>query len=450
MICPYCKSEIKDASKFCGNCGAKISAPSQLQSRTPTEPSPILQSNAGRQPNQSYSNKPNRGGNTLLRIVRIVFGAMFLIFAAGDLIMDLKVDSIRSPGFEAFIIVLFAYLGLRLLGVLDRVGRNKRLLVALAALVVMTALFSFSKPAGRTGSAAGTDSASAAETKTAAETAGQGARETKGAAVAENTTAAPAENATEAPARIADIGIEEAVIYEGNDVIIKAVGAENHLLSKEIKVYIENNSNLNLSFNARAYGVNGIMTGNSIYSMRCDVAAGKKANTSIEIQNSFLDFYGIKEIREISVLFWAYDNAKSMKEFDSGQTFIYTTAAGDDNRLSVSGSPKLDQNGFQVEYLGEIEGQYYFVVKNRSGEYAAFDVKGQTYNDFTSSEMDFNNSGVIVLDGYDAVISLKPGKKFMEDNGIETLDKIEFRLDIRPKEDYFKNFTTDVIMVDEL
>ena len=35
-------------------------------------------------------------------------------------------------------------------------------------------------------------------------------------------------------------------------------------------------------------------------------------------------------------------------------------------------------------------------------------------------------------------------------NGIETLDKIEFRLDIRPKEDYFKNFTTDVIMVDEL
>lgn len=449
MICPYCKSEIKDASKFCGNCGAKLSAPSRIQNRTPVEPSPILQNNAGQQPNQSYSNKPNRGGNTFLKIIRMVFGVMFLFFAAGTFLTALKMDSISNPGREAFSIVIFGYLGLWLTGVLDRVDRKKRLLAALAALVVLTAFFFFVKPAGKTDGVAGAGSAPVTEEKPANEAAGQGGRETK-AAAAESTTAAHAENATEAPARIADIGIEEAVIYEGNGVIIKAVGAENHLLSKEIKVYIENNSDLNLSFNARAYGVNGIMTGNSVYSMRCDVAAGKKANTSIEIQNSFLDFYGIKEIKEISILFWAYDNAKSMKEFDSGQTFIYTTAAGDDNRLSVSGSPKLDQNGFQVEYLGEIKGQYYFVVKNRSGEYAAFDVKGQTYNDFTSSEMDLNNSGVIVLDGYDAVISLKPSKKFMEDNGIGSLDKIEFRLDVRPQEDYFRSFTTDVIMVDKL
>ena len=81
-----------------------------------------------------------------------------------------------------------------------------------------------------------------------------------------------------------------------------------------IGILIENESSLNLGFNAHAYAVNGIMTRNNIYSMDCDVAAGKKATTELEIEDKFLEKYGIEHIKCIDVLFWVYDNDKLYKE----------------------------------------------------------------------------------------------------------------------------------------
>lgn len=81
------------------------------------------------------------------------------------------------------------------------------------------------------------------------------------------------------------------------------------------------------------------MTKNNIYDMDCDVAKKKKANTKLEIDSSFLTNNNISEIKYIDILFWAYDNDKAFKEFDTGVIRIKT---------SVYKKEKIKYNGKSI------------------------------------------------------------------------------------------------------
>ncbi len=241
------------------------------------------------------------------------------------------------------------------------------------------------------------------------------------------------------------VSIENTCIYNENNVSIYATGIEEGLLSYDIGIYIENNSTLNLGFNARAYGVNGVMTGNNIYEMDCDIAAGKKTNATINIDKSFLKDNNIDTIGYIDVLFWAYDNDQVFKSFDTGQVQIQTSNYSNTQANYVTGDTIYNQNGIKIDRIANDGDSATYAILNTTGNYFDFDVENITINDFTSSDIDYDLMSVITLNGCQSIFKIKPSDDFMSANGIGKIEKIEFSLNIRPLEDYMQEWKTELI-----
>lgn len=241
------------------------------------------------------------------------------------------------------------------------------------------------------------------------------------------------------------VSIENICIYNANNVSIYVTGIKESWLSYDIGIYIENNSTLNLGFNARAYGVNGVMTGNNIYDMDCDIAGGKKTNATINIDKSFLKDNEIGAIGYIDVLFWAYDNDQSYKSFDTGQIQIQTSNYSNTQAHYVTGDTIYDQNGIKIDRIANDGNSMTYAVLNNTGNYFDFDVENITINDFTSSDMDFDLMNVITLNGCQSIFTIKPSNDFLSTNGINKIEKMEFSLNIRPLEDYMQKWSTDLI-----
>ena len=201
----------------------------------------------------------------------------------------------------------------------------------------------------------------------------------------------------------------------------------------------------NLGFNARSYAVNKIITKNSIHDMDCDVAAGKKANTTIEMKKSFLEENNIDVIRNIDVLFWAYDNDKSFKEFDTNQITVYTSASDEMKNYQIEGENVYNKDGLIIDYLSN-EKIIIFSLINETDKYLNFTIENMTINDFTSSDIDYDLYEEIVLDGCQYVFIVKVSDEFMETNRIEDIEKIEFTMEIHPEEDWFDSYSTEMIL----
>lgn len=231
-------------------------------------------------------------------------------------------------------------------------------------------------------------------------------------------------------------------IFDDKNVVIKATGFEECVFCDKVKIYIENNSNLNLSFYAHAYAVNGIMTDDSIYYMDCDVASGKKANTELDIKNSFMKENNIKDIKTIDILIWAYDDEKNMKEFDTGQLTINTNK-NDGKRKSINCKKVLYENdGLSVGYMSNSGNKYTYLVTNNTGEYLEFDVNNISINDYTITNTDFNLISVITLNKCQSIFTINVDNDFLSDNDIKSVKNIEFNLGIRPQEDYLEKWST--------
>lgn len=260
-----------------------------------------------------------------------------------------------------------------------------------------------------------------------------------------DTTTVGITNETES---VCDTSIEPSEIYHDNDVIISVQGynADKNFIS--IPFLIENNSNFNLGFNARAYSVNRIMTGNNIYDMDCDVAAGKKANVELKIKKDFLDNYNIDSIKSFDILFWAYDNDESFKKFDTGQIAIHTNNYNESFDL-ISGKCIYDNKNVKIEYLSKIDNKYTYCITNNTGDYFDFDVENITVNDYTSSDLDFDLIGVIVLNSCQAIFTINVSDEFIKLNNLDDIQKIEFALNIRPLEDYSSDWSTDMIVSED-
>lgn len=244
-----------------------------------------------------------------------------------------------------------------------------------------------------------------------------------------------------------EIYIDEQIIYDKNDVKIQAKSISDKGSYYALDLYIENNSKLNLGFNAHSFAINKINTGNNIYEMNCDVASGKKANTSLEIDKQYFDFVSTSPIKSIDLLIWAYDNDASFKEFDTEQITINTNLY-DEKFEVLSGEKIYENNGIIVEYLFEDNDKHYFQLRNNSDSYLDFNIENLTINDFTSSEMDLDLWGISALKDCTAIFWVEPSKEFIETNGISEIEKIEFTLNVIPMEDYFKEWNTEMITIE--
>lgn len=109
-----------------------------------------------------------------------------------------------------------------------------------------------------------------------------------------------------------------------------------------------------------------------------------------------------------------------------------------------TGKSIYNKNGIKIEYLGGDGDKYQFAVTNTTGKYQAFDVENITVNDYTSSETDFDLVSIPVFDKQQNIVTIDLSQGFLTDNNISKVKTIEFTLDVRPNDDYMKEYKTGV------
>ena len=210
----------------------------------------------------------------------------------------------------------------------------------------------------------------------------------------------------------------------------------------DVDKFDENKSSANWTIYASAYSINGIMTNNNMFDLDCEIAKGKKANAKLELDTDFMEDMGMKDIEFVDIKFQAVDS----DEYTSFYTDVIRikTNKFQGRKVVKTGKSIYNKNGIKIEYLGGDGDKYQFAVTNTTGKYQVFDVENITVNDYTSSETDFDLVSIPVFDKQQNIVTIDLSQGFLTDNNISKVKTIEFTLDVRPNDDYMKEYKTGV------
>lgn len=119
--------------------------------------------------------------------------------------------------------------------------------------------------------------------------------------------------------------IEKQVVFDQDKIIITATGIDfnGSFMGPEIKFLIENNTEKNLTVQARNVSINGYMVDTS---MSAEVSSGKKTNDALSIENSSLEECGIEDIVYIDFSFHIFNNDSWDDSIDTEMIHIETSS----------------------------------------------------------------------------------------------------------------------------
>ena len=244
-----------------------------------------------------------------------------------------------------------------------------------------------------------------------------------------------------------NVDIQEQELYSDNNVKIVAKSLDSDFDGCKVKIYIENNSDLNLIFDPRAYSVNGIMVERSIseaYDEMTKISSGSKINAFLTLKYSFLQKMAIKQIKYIDVMFKVRENDSFFDGFNTGQLRILTSLS-DNSRDDIDGKVLYDNGGINVKFLNNTGNTFKYIITNNTSNYFLCDIDEVNINGFSFSDLDIYLNDIYILNECQSVISLQPDEKFLKDNDISKIEKIDFKLVIRPNDDYYSEYKTDKI-----
>lgn len=242
-----------------------------------------------------------------------------------------------------------------------------------------------------------------------------------------------------------DLSIEEQVIFDQDEIKITATGidSEGSFMGSNLNLLIENNSDKNITVQARNVSVNGYMVDTS---MSADVASQKKSNDSLTLSDSSLNECGIERIANLEFSFHIFDSEtwdtiidSEMMDIKTSYADIYTQSYDDSGDLiyedgsvriiskgmtndSIFGpgwklyiENKLDQNitiqtrdtsidDFMIDaiFSAEIAGKKRIID---SMTFMSSDLEENDLSDFHNIETSFH---IFYTDGFDTVIDTEP------------------------------------------
>ncbi len=275
--------------------------------------------------------------------------------------------------------------------------------------------------------------------------------------------------------------IDEAVLWDEQDVKITATGLEYSNSSVSLNLAIENNSEQSLNFAAGTMGtpwnaVNGYMVSDGY--LNEDVEAGTSVDCDVSFNISNLTLYGIKKIADIQI-------GITVKDDDNNSFFlspqkIETSVAGsydyeEDTYIEALENGVYEQNyDISTEYFStdklyenngiSIVSEALLILKDDSGEDAGLflEIDNQSeYNIYAAiSDLSINDTSVYednwtqetMISGTKAVLTVDINdlleKSENEDESLieNGLDNITFELSIR-NENYEEALTPETITI---
>lgn len=241
---------------------------------------------------------------------------------------------------------------------------------------------------------------------------------------------APAPAQTEAPTESAvpSAQIQEAVVYEDSSFRLTAKEIDySDSRDIRIKFLAENNSDKTVAFVGNDFTINGITIYCNFY---ISIAAGKKANGSLDISLEDLDYVGIEEIATVTAQdVFIYD--KDANETITHLAFSLDTSIADSHTQEIDDSGELlyEQDGIRVVYRG-IETNWMdepvlsVFVENASDINCTIHVEDVSVNGF----MVYGNMATPAYAGTVSYGDIDFSGSDLEENDIDVIEEVCFTL----------------------
>lgn len=250
----------------------------------------------------------------------------------------------------------------------------------------------------------------------------------------------------ESPA--ASVDLAEQVLYDENGILISVRGLDlDSWFGPEIKLAIENNSDIPIMIQTRNTSINGAMM-DFMFSSEIDV--GKKANDAITLMSSQLEAAGIETIKDIEFNFVISDKNTWDTLFTSDMISLTTSGSeGYVQEFDTSGFLAFDQNDIRirVKKLDSTDSFWgadvYLMIENDSDQNIIVQLRDTSINGYMidpafSPEI---NSGKVSFD------EITFFESDLEDNGIEEIEEMEFKFHIFNSETWNDILTSDSIII---
>lgn len=239
----------------------------------------------------------------------------------------------------------------------------------------------------------------------------------------------PSSGKTEAP--VGDVAVNEQVVLDeqGLKITVLSLDMENWF-GPTLSLLIENNTEKNLTVQARNTSVNGAMM-DPYFS--ADVAAGKKANSDLSFISTDFSDAGITTLQTVELSFYVYETDTWDDVFSSGMITIQTAApASFQQTFDSVGTEVFSDKGirFVVQRLDNDDpvwgSNVRVYVENNSDRSITVQLTDVSVNGFMIDPYYYS----ALLPGKVAFDRITFSQTDFDDNHISSIETLEFRIHI--------------------
>ncbi len=241
------------------------------------------------------------------------------------------------------------------------------------------------------------------------------------------------------------VTIDQQVLVDQNGIVITAQEyVTDSFWGDGVSILIENNSDQNVTIGCTAMIVNNYMI-SDLFSE--DVAAGKKANSTIYLSSSELEAAGIDTVGQLEIYFHVYESDTWDEIFDTGVVTIKTSAYDDmDTTPNDIGTELYNSGGIRIVGKTVDENSFWgaailLYIENNSGRDIGISVENMSINGYMISAL-FSTS---VYDGKMAIDDITIFSSDLEENGIDTIEDVELTFHIYDANTYSTIADSDTI-----
>lgn len=256
-----------------------------------------------------------------------------------------------------------------------------------------------------------------------------------------------AEKEEKEEASVANVTVEETVLLDENGIKITATGLEDGWFGTDLKLLIENNSEKDVTVQARNSSVNGFMVDTM---MSEDVVAGKKANTTLTFSTSGLKEADITTVANMEFAFHIIETESWDTYLDSAVIVVETSAAeGYEQSVDDSGTVFYDADGIKIVGKGLSNDESIFgpglivYIENNSEKNITVQARDTSVNGFMLEPMMSQD----VVSGKKAITAVTFFSSDLEENGIEDIKEMETSFHVIDMDNWDGIVDTEAIII---
>ena len=241
--------------------------------------------------------------------------------------------------------------------------------------------------------------------------------------------------ASEAEQETQDVTLAETVLFDQDGIRITATGlSTDSLFGPELNLLVENDSAQNIVVQPNYCMVNGYMMDGLL---SADVAAGKKANDTLDFLSNVLARCGIETITDIELDLVVSDGDSWQTLYETGPVILQTSAAGQYTQTyDDSGEEIYNQNGIRVVAKSVNDDLFgmgiKFYLENNTDKTVIVNADNVSVNGYMMTDLFYSD----LAPRSHAVDTLTLLGSELEDNHIDTITDAELSLQITDADYY--------------